>query len=200
MKNILAAILLFSTLLGCATTYQFVEPQTSYELKNIEPGMAQVVFLRPSKGVMGAFQSVIFDITDGERKMLGVAPAKSKFAVDLEPGSYQFLSANGLPAHVMALNIEAEKRYYVVVRPIYGNGLQLRPVKRGIEGEFSFDNPEFKRWISATKVSVMASGADDWHTKFTDTIDKTQEKALKIWAEKDDSQRLLLTVMPSDAE
>ena len=200
MKKLVLLTLVLSMLSGCITTYQFVEPQTSYDVEGIKPNMAQIIFLRPSKGVMGAFNAVVFDITGEQRNLIGVAPAKSKFAIDIAPGDYKFLSANGLPAHVMDLSVESGKQYYVLVRPIYGNGFQLRPIKHGIGGEFDFKNPKFESWKTTTKVAVKAPGADEWYEKFASQIDKTQMKALEVWSEKDDAQRLLLTLLPEDAK
>lgn len=198
MPLIVTALLFFY---GCAAPYQFVEKQeASYQITGVSPEEAQIVFLRPSKGVMGVFHSIVFNITNGERKMIGVAPARSKFAINVAPGRYKFMSANGLPAHVMEAEVEAGKRYYVIVRPIYGNGLQLRPIKRGIEGEFSYNNPSLEKWKNDTKVAVMAVGAEDWYTKFSAAIDKTEVKAQTVWAEKSDEQRRLLTIELADGE
>ena len=185
---------------GCAVKqYQFIAESTPAKISEPSQEMAQVVFLRPSKGVMGAFNSIIIDVTQPEHKILGVAPAISKFAVDVKPGKHTLFSTHGLQGHVMNMEVEAGKRYYVLVRPIYGNGFQLRPIKHDTNNEFGFNNPEFDNWVTDTKLVSKGLGAEEWYTDFNEKNLKLLAKAQKVWDEKNDEQRFQLTLLPEDA-
>lgn len=187
---------------GCAVKqYEFVNSKQDkvYEISEPSNDAAQIVFLRPSKGVMGAFNAVIIDVSNEQHNILGVSTAISKFVVEIAPGKHTLFSTHGFQGHIMEVNVEAGKRYYVLVRPIYGNGFQLRPIKHNISNEFGFNNPEFEQWVSDTSYVSMGEGAKEWYKDFYEGNQKILSKAKAVWSEKDIDQKYQLTLMPEDA-
>lgn len=199
MKKIIALLFTLTVLSGCAT-YQFFQVTDDLTIPDVVNDKAQIVFLRPSGGVMGALHAVIFDVTDEKQEILGVAPAKSKFVLNLVPGKHRLFSTNGLQGHIMEMDVLAGKRYFVLVRPIYGNGFQLRPLKPSASDEFGQNNTKFPSWVSETKVAMMADDIHQWYMKFEKNISKIKVKADKVWAEKTDIQRAKLTLASDDFE
>ncbi|MFL0804305.1 MAG: DUF2846 domain-containing protein [Agarilytica sp.] len=199
MKKTIALLFAFAMLSGC-TTYDFYRVSDDQVIPGLVADKAQVIFLRPSGGVMGGLHAVIFDVTDEKQEIVGVAPAKSKFAMNLTPGKHRLLSTNGLQGHIMELNVLAGKRYFVLVRPIYGNGFQLRPLKPSADDEFGQNNAKFPSWVSETKMAVVADDIHQWHAKFAKNINKVQVRADKVWDEKNDSQRSQLSLSRDDFE
>lgn len=200
MLRVLLAVVFSIIIVGCAAPFVFNQPAKSNSIPDVESGKAQVVFLRPSNGVMGAFAAIVFDVTKGGDEIIGVAPAESKFVVNLEPGTHRLFSTNGLQGHMMDMNVVSGKRYYVLVRPIYGNGFQLTPLKHDATLDLSQVSAEFPLWKSKTKMVETSEGANQWYVKFKDNISKAKEKAVAEWNEKNDSQRAQLTLTPEDAE
>lgn len=200
MLKVLLTIAFSTIITGCAAPFVFNQPAQSNLTPDINSEKAQVVFLRPSKGVMGAFAAIVFDITKENDEIIGVAPAESKFVVNLEPGMHRLFSTNGLQGHIMDMNVAPGKRYYVLVRPIYGNGFQLTPLKHDATLDLSQSAPEFSLWKSKTTMVEKSEGADQWHLKFKENNKKIKEKAILEWNEKNDSQRAQLTLTPEDAE
>lgn len=99
----------------------------------------------------------------------------------------------------MEMKVEAGKRYYVLVRPIYGNAFQLSPLKHDTR-DLSQNSPEFPQWKSQPAMVEKASGADQWYAKFKDNVEKVKAKAITVWDEKNATQRAELTLLPEDAE
>ena len=199
-KIVFSALMLLLT--GCAIKqYEFNNPNQAKAAAIAEPNSetAQIVFLRPSRGVMGGFNSVIIDVSSDDHNILGVAPAISKFAVNMAPGKHTLFSTHGLQGHVMEMEVEAGKRYYVLVRPIYGNGFQLRPIKHDTDNEFGFNNPKFDKWVADTALVSLGTGAQQWYTDFNEKNQKILAKARKVWSEKNDEQKFQLTLLPEDS-
>jgi len=200
MLRIMMMLVLSLTVVGCATPFVFNQPAAVNTIQGIDKDSAQVVFLRPSKGVMGAFAAIVFDITKENNEIIGVAPAESKFVINLTPGEHRLFATNGLQGHIMDMKVEAGKRYYVLVRPIYGNAFQLTPLKHNAALDLSQKSAEFPVWKSQTAMVEKAAGADQWYAKFKDNIEKVKASAIKVWDEKSAEQRAQLTLLPEDAE
>lgn len=199
MKKFVFIAVLAGLVAGCVTPPPLSRPAPANTVARPQADMAQVVFLRPS-GVMGPVPAFVFEITDQGKTIIGVAQSESKFVVDMASGRHRLLSTNGMPGHIMEANLAAGKRYYVVIRPIYAHGFQLRPMKHDVEGEFSLENPELEVWKSKTAVVVTTPAADQWYESYRKTIDELEAKAVQVWNEKDDAQRAQLTLLPEDAE
>ncbi|WP_413664502.1 hypothetical protein [Microbulbifer sp. CNSA002] len=198
MRVVFVVLALIFGLAGCVQQYVFNHESSSQIVEEPQSDKAQIIFLRPSAGVFAGFNALVFDITDDNDQIVGVASAKSKFLINVDPGTYTFMATEGIKGHVMQATVEPGQRYYIVVRPIYGQGFQLRPMKNNIDGEFSLESSELQLWLSKTLIVDKSSGADDWHASYEEKVQKVKEKAYEVWAEKSDDQRQLLTIDVKD--
>ncbi|WP_444959428.1 hypothetical protein [Microbulbifer sp. VVAC002] len=149
MRVVFVVLALIFGLAGCVQQYVFNHESSSQIVEEPQSDKAQIIFLRPSAGVFAGFNALVFDITDDNDQIVGVASAKSKFLINVDPGTYTFMATEGIKGHVMQATVEPGQRYYIVVRPIYGQGFQLRPMKNNIDGEFS--SRKFRTTVMAIK-------------------------------------------------
>ncbi|WP_444912176.1 hypothetical protein [Microbulbifer sp. PAAF003] len=198
MRVVFVVLALIFGLAGCVQQYVFNHESSSQIVEEPQSDKAQIIFLRPSAGVFAGLNALVFDITDDNDQIVGVASARSKFLINVDPGTYTFMATEGIKGHVMQATVEPGQRYYIVVRPIYGQGFQLRPMKNNIDGEFSLESSELQLWLSKTLIVDKSSGADDWHASYEEKVQKVKEKAYEVWAEKSDDQRQLLTIDVKD--
>jgi hypothetical protein len=102
----------------------------------------------------------------------------------------------------MEANVEAGKRYYVLLRFIYGQGMQLRPLRTSGTSVYSVNSPDFPQWQAITTRYVEKTPAADEafaKDKPNEFLDKAQAKALENWAAHTDAERAELTLNPGDA-
>lgn len=196
--RLIASLFVLSALSGCVKTYEFSQTAPNQSLENTRSNKAQVVFIRPSGGIFSGLQAIVFDTTNGQRNILGVTPSHSKFAKQFAPGEYQFVASNGLVSHAMKANLRAGKRYYVLVRPVYGKGFQLRPLIKGSGSDFSQQNPKFAEWKQETEFTSLAPGANEWFTEHNENVEATIKAALDNWKAKTPEQQRELTLRSSD--
>ena len=111
---------------------------------------AQIIFLKPIEGIMAGLPVQIFEIRNADREFFGVMETKSKLIVNVEPGKHLFMSTMYNFSHFLDADLEAGKRYYVLVRFIYANGFQLRPIKTNGPADYSPVNPQFNTWKAQT--------------------------------------------------
>src|SRR5688572_2321883 len=113
---------------GCAGSSSLMaDAPTPAPSLNPAPGSAVVVFLRPS----GVGFAVNFTIVDQAGQWLGEAVAESHFAVQLPPGTYQFV-AHAEDTDVVQATVAPDRIYYVLVTPQMGAfsaAVHLDPVK-----------------------------------------------------------------------
>lgn len=164
---------------------------------------AQIVFIEPINRARGILPVAIYELTDGKRKLVGVCGYESKTIVNLPPGRHTLMATQGLKiAHLMEANVEAGKRYYVMVRFIYTVGMQLRPLRATGSSDFRVDMPVFAEWQSETKlVEMMPDAADRIFTsEQIRKVNEAQAEALEEWHDrKTPEERTDLTLMPADA-
>jgi hypothetical protein len=162
---------------------------------------AQIVLLEPINKIQGMFPIQIFELQGGQRTLLTVTIWHSKAIVLLDPGKHM-LMANGGAAHLMEANVEAGKRYYVLLRFIYAQGMQLRPLRTSGTSVYSVTSPDFPKWQAITTRYVEKTPAADEafaKDKPNEFLDKAQAKALENWAAHTDAERAELTLHPEDA-
>jgi hypothetical protein len=160
---------------------------------------AQIVFLKPMGGPWGSFSAGIFSLNGADRELLGVMGGNSKLVVEVSPGQHRFMSEMYSVAHLLDANVEAGKRYYVVVRFIYGNAFQLRPVRRTGPSDFNATAPDFPHWVSDTKISEPKASEMSSFARKKQKIDKAQARAQQVWDGKSAEQRAELTLTPDDS-
>lgn len=163
------------------------------------PDKAQIIFMKPMSGAWGAMNTAIFDAKADGNEQLGVLDGGTKLVVEVSPGEHRFMSATMSLVHLMDAKVEAGKRYYVVARFIYGNGFQLRPVRRTGPSDFNAQSPEFPKWVSGTKVAAPSAKEVDYFVRKKDKIAKSRAMSEEIWSKKSDSQRAELTLVPEDS-
>lgn len=192
------------TLSGCASTptppeklFFAVAPATVLSAPPAD--MAQIVFLMPKDLFIDAQVAAVYDITGPDRALLTMLPSKSKSVHLVTPGRHRFMSNFGAHSYVMDANVVAGKRYYVLMRFIYGMGFQLRPIRTTSASDFSTTNPAFATWASSTRFVQLTPLANEMDIKHKAGADKAQADAVAVFAKKSDDQRAELTLNAEDA-
>jgi hypothetical protein len=159
---------------------------------------AQIIFLEPINKIQGMFPVGIFEIEGDQRKLLNVSSWRSKSVINLAPGKHMLMSAHG--GHYMEANVEAGKRYYVLLRFIYANGLQLRPLRATGTSEYRVNGPDFPKWMKATNRFVQKSpDAEAYFETYKAGVDQAQTKGLENWQAKSAEEAAELTLNLDDA-
>ena len=202
MKTIAVFVFSFVALSGCVSSLDLTKVANNQAIPDPLSDKAQIVFLRPSGGNYGAFSAVVFDITGTKPEIIGAAPSWSKFIANMSPGKRRLLATlQGGQGHVMEVNVDSGRRYFVLVRTIWGQGFQLRPLRQNSENDYSQSNPDFPGWLSKTELVQMTSKeVREWETKSEKLIVETLSKAEEVWEKKSDSQHAQLTLSNTDSE
>jgi hypothetical protein len=159
---------------------------------------AQIVFLEPINKIQGMFPAGIFVIEGEQRRLVNVTSWRSKSVINLPPGKHLLLSSH--VGHLMEANVAAGKRYYVLLRFIYANGLQLRPVRPTGTSEYRMDGPHFPKWMKQTNRWVRQSPeAEAYFETFKVGVEKALQKALADWKTKTPAEIAELTLNVEDA-
>lgn len=201
-KNVYLFLIIIIFLGGCATEPpkpQFVISQDQ-SLQSPPADKAQVVFLQPINKIQGLYPVGIFEIEGEQRTHLATTGAYSKVALLFTPGKH-ILMANhsGMISHFLEANVEAGKRYYVLVRFIYGNGFQLRPLRATAASDYSVVSKDFPKWVSETKFVEKTTDSDLMFQNAKAAVDKTQAKGWSVWLAKTPQERAELTLNKEDA-
>lgn len=161
---------------------------------------AQIVLLEPINKIQGLFPIGIFELEGDKRRLVGVSSWRSKSIVLLPPGKHLLMASPGGISHYLEANVEAGKRYYVLLRFIYGNGMQLRPLRTGGTSEYRIDGPHFAEWMKETKRFVERSpDAEAYFELWKEQLDKGQEQGLMNWQAKSAAEVAELTLNIEDA-
>src|SRR3954465_12105172 len=112
---------------------------------------AQIVFVEPINKIQGLFPVAIYELDGDNRTLLAVSWWKGKTVALLPPGKHMLFATPGGLGHVMEANVEAGKRYYVLLRFIYANGFQMRPLRTSGNSDYRTTSPDFAKWIKETR-------------------------------------------------
>jgi hypothetical protein len=202
-RRTLALITLLAALGGCAgepPKPQFLE-STSQTLSAPPAERAQVVFLAPINSIQGLVPVGIFEVEGANQTLLATTGAHSKAAVLLTPGRHVLMTTQGMggTAHLLEANVEAGKRYYVLVRFIYANGFQLRPLRTGGPSDYTVTHKDFPNWITTTRYVTRTPDSDAFFERNKANVSSAQSTAWKTWLAKTPGERAELTLMPQDA-
>jgi hypothetical protein len=174
----------------------FVAESPNYVLAAPPADQAQIVFVEPINKIQGMFPMPIYSITDDKRTLLAVSWWKGKSVALLPPGKHLLFAPN----HIMEANIEAGKRYYVLLRFIYAQGFQLRPIRTSGTSEFRTTSPNFPKWLKETRwVEKTPEGEAYFSETVKDNIDNGQQAAMNNWQAKTAAEVAELTLNPEDA-
>lgn len=161
---------------------------------------AQIIFLEPINAIQGAFPVGVYEVNGTERTLLAELASHTKSVQLFAPGHHVFASNfGGGPAHIMEADLVAGKRYYVLMRFIYAQGMQLRPIRPTGPSDFSVTNKEFPEWVSITRFVEKTAAADEYDKKNSAALAKSQADGLAEWAKKNAAQRAELTLGAGDA-
>ena len=161
---------------------------------------AQIVLLEPINKIQGLFPVGTFLIDGDRRTLIATTAFHNKAIVLLEPGHHMLMSTQGGPlAHVMEANVEAGKRYYVLLRFLYAHGFQLRPIRSTDGSNYSIRSKDFPEWLSGTKLVERTSEADAFFAKQAEQVEKGFVAAMDTWKGKSSEQHAELTLNPEDA-
>jgi hypothetical protein len=161
---------------------------------------AQIIFLEPVNAIQGAFPVGVYEVNGTERTLLAELASHTKSVQLVTPGHHVFASnMGGGTAHIMEADVAAGKRYYVLLRFIYAQGLQLRPIRPTGPSDYSVANKDFAEWVSITRYVDKTPAADEHDRKFSPSFAKAQADGLAEWAKKNQAQRAELTLNVGDA-
>lgn len=197
-KLALASLVVFLT--ACAAPAPFITPAAKQTLENPPADKAQIVFLNPANSISGAFLVGLYDVKQDGRTPYGMLGSMTKMVQNVEPGKHLFMAHTTMPSisHLLEADVEAGKRYYVLLRFVYGRGLQLRPIKASGDVEFSVANPKFAQWVAETKFVDQTEQVANWYTNYKKRVDDAQTEAWADWQKKDASQKAQLTLNKGD--
>jgi hypothetical protein len=159
---------------------------------------AQIIFLNPSNSIAGAFLTGVYDLKNNDKEFLGMLGSKMKIVQNVAPGKHLLMAHTVSYTHFLNADVEAGKRYYVLLRFIYGRGMQLRPIRVSGDSEFSATNPKFEGWKSDTKFVLKTPGSDTWYAQNKNAIDEAQAKGWADWEKKTPEQRSELSLNKMD--
>jgi len=160
---------------------------------------AQIVFLEPINAIQGMFPVGVYEVHGSERTLLAQLASHTKSVQLVTPGHHVFASNPGGVAHIMEADVAAGKRYYVLMRFIYAQGMQLRPIRPTGPSDFSVANKDFAEWVSITRFVDKTAAADEHEKKFDTYLVKAQAEAQADWLKKTPAQRAELTLNVGDA-
>ena len=205
MQRLFLALSAFAvfTLSGCASAPppppQFTET-ASQELPPPPADKAQIVFLEPINSIQGMFPVGLFEVEGDKRTHLATTGSHTKAVLDFTPGHHLLMATQiGIRAHFLDINVEAGKRYFVLVRFVYSNGFQLRPLRTDGSSDYSIKNKDFPMWMAQTRIVEKTAASVEMFETHRERVTKTQAEGWKAWNEKSQEQRAELTLNPADA-
>jgi hypothetical protein len=160
---------------------------------------AQIVFLEPINSIQGLFPVGLYEVDGENHVLIAITGAHSKAAVLVAPGHHVFMAnQSAMIAHFLDANVEAGKRYYVLVRFIYAHGFQLRPIRPSGPSDFTVANKDYASWNATTHFVEKTGDGDAFFEKYDDKIVKTQAVGWTDWLAKTPEERAELTLNPQD--
>ena len=161
---------------------------------------AQIIFLDPINAIQGAFPVGLYEVNGAERTLLAELASHTKSVQLVTPGHHVFATNfGGGTAHVMEADVAAGKRYYVLLRFIYAQGMQLRPIRPTGPSDYSVANKDFAEWVAITRFVEKTAAADEYDKKGSTAFAKSQADGLADWNKKSPAQRAELTLNVGDA-
>jgi len=201
LRPLLLSVLLV-VLGGCASEPppkpRFVE-SASQTLAPPPPDQAQIVFVEPINAIQGLIPVGIFEVDGDKRSLLATTGAHSKAVVLFKPGHHLLMATQPGVGHYLDVNVEAGKRYYVLVRFIYANGFQLRPLRPAGSSDYTVQNKAFANWLAETRFVDKTPASDEYFERWKDRVAESQADGWKTWLAKTPQERAELTLNPEDA-
>jgi len=165
----------------------------------VQPGQAQIVFLRHS--VVGAkANTLVYETTSGQPQVVGIIPNNRKLVLNVPPGEHVFMIGNLPTCDFLQASVLPDKRYYAVVVSRWPDGFTLRPVRNGEArpGEYSFKSEEFPDLLKYTTLAGRAP--DSYVHSELKNAEAHYAGKWQQWQSKTGEQKYLLTLKPGDGE
>ena len=182
---------------------QFVIDSASQTLQAPPMDKAQLVLLEPINKVQGYFPVGVWSLKGDERTLVTVTHFQTKSVLLLDPGTHRLMSTNMLTkVHFLDATVEAGKRYYVLLRFVYNEGFQLRPIRPTATSDFNMVGADWAEWMANTPRIVEKGPASDEHfakERVVKRLNKLYAKAVEAWNKRTDAERAELTLTPADA-
>lgn len=173
----------------------------NYVLAAPPADQAQIVFVEPINKIQGLFPVAIYELDGDKRTMLAVSWWKGKTVALLPPGKHVLFATPGGLGHILEANVEAGKRYYVLLRFIYANGFQMRPLRTSGNSEYRTTSPDFAKWIKETRWVEKTPDAEPFFAaeRIQSAMNTGQQNAINNWQAKTAAEAAELTLTPEDA-
>ena len=169
------------------------------EIPAVQPCQAQIVFLRHS--VVGAkANTLIYETTSGQPKVIGIIPNNRKLVVSVPPGDHVFMIGNLPTCDFLQASVLPDKRYYAVVVSRWPDGFTLRPVRNAgsPQGGYTFKSEEFPDLLKYTTLAGRAP--DSYVQSELKNAETYYPGKWQQWQSKTGEQKAMLTLRPEDAE
>jgi hypothetical protein len=158
-KGLFAAAVTASLLLsGCGGALMRDAP--SQEVTRASSDKAKIVFMRSSM-VAAAIGCELFEVVNGDLRLIGQLPTGNKVAYETTPGKKVFM-AYGTAADFMLADLAPGKTYYAIVRPNWGTGgFAPTPIRAQ-----DLKSSEAQGWVTGTKlIEADPKAVDAWLTE-----------------------------------
>lgn len=193
MKKALLAAASCVILSGCGGTLMREAP--SQEVTRAGGDKAKVVFMRSSM-VAGAIGCELFEVVNGDLRLIGQLPTGNKVVHETTPGKKVFM-AYGTAADFMLAELEAGKTYYTVVRPNWGTGGFAPTPVRGPEVKSS----EIQGMMRGTKlIEADTKAADAWMAENKQRMQGLYAEYWDRFQRKSDQEKRERTLLPRDGQ
>ncbi len=178
---VFTAFLLYNCAGSSRLVQQVQETESTYQ---VAPDEALVVFLRPSS-IGYAVQSVVYEVTKEDEKLIGVVPAKKKIVYHTTPGRHLFMVI-GENADFMKADLKGGNVYYAVVNPRMG--MWKARFSLGAV-HYNIDSNKLKDWKESCTLVENSPDAFKWAKAHAKNIHYDRVRYLKKWNEKTEDKK-----------
>ena len=182
LVSILAALLLFACAGPVKNMREIPDEHATYAP---DPDQALIVFMRPSS-FGSAIQSSVFELVDDNPELIGIVAAKKKVAYNLGPGEHLFMVI-GESADFMKADIQAGKRYYVLVTPrmgVWKARFSLKPIHKD-----ELDSEKLTKWGKECHWVEKTYESDQWADSNMHSIQSKKVKYMETWLQRPEHER-----------
>jgi hypothetical protein len=181
-----ARVMFLAVALAACGTNTMIKPAAEQTIPRPAAGKAQIVFLRPSN-YFPEMASLLYEIGGDKDTFIAPIGGMNKVVYDVAPGQRLFMSNNGVMAHFLKADLQAGKRYYVLVRPIPDGTTDYNTSVR-----------EFPVWLAGTTRVEASDSAAATINRAQSGFDKTKAAGWAEFQAKSASQLSELTMTQAD--
>jgi hypothetical protein len=177
---------------GCGS---MMRDAPSQAISTPTPDKVKVVFMRSSM-VAGAIGCELFEVVNGELKLIGQLPTGNKVAYETTPGKKVFM-AYGTAADFMLAELAPGKTYYSIVRPNWGTGgFAPTPIRQA-----DLKSQEVQGWVSGTKlIEADPKAAEAWLAENKQRLQGIYTDYWNRFERKNPGEKFERTLLPADGQ